>query len=116
MSPTLCSRLWLDLDIVPIVMRPDDELETRGEADEAKLTDATRDILGASFYWVMDLAGSVWERAGTIGHPRSAARSAARTATAAPPATGRPPTRTGRAATKRRAATDTAAADTTNRA
>jgi alpha,alpha-trehalose phosphorylase (configuration-retaining) len=25
MSPTLCSRLWLDLDIVPIVMRPDDE-------------------------------------------------------------------------------------------
>ncbi|KEY72686.1 hypothetical protein S7711_02476 [Stachybotrys chartarum IBT 7711] len=23
MSPTLCSRLWLDLDIVPIVMRPD---------------------------------------------------------------------------------------------
>jgi len=25
MSPTLCSRLWLELDIVPIVMRPDDE-------------------------------------------------------------------------------------------
>ena len=51
------------------VMRPDDDLETRGEADESKLTDATRDVLGASFYWVMDLAGSVWERAVTIGHP-----------------------------------------------
>uniref|UniRef100_L2G0U6 Clock-controlled gene-9 protein n=1 Tax=Colletotrichum fructicola (strain Nara gc5) TaxID=1213859 RepID=L2G0U6_COLFN len=25
MSPTLCSRLWLDLDIVPVVLRPDDE-------------------------------------------------------------------------------------------
>jgi hypothetical protein len=25
MSPTLCSRLWLELDIVPIVMRPDEE-------------------------------------------------------------------------------------------
>ncbi|KAJ9149436.1 Glycosyltransferase family 4 protein [Pleurostoma richardsiae] len=25
MSPTLCSRLWLELDIVPIVMRPDDD-------------------------------------------------------------------------------------------
>ncbi|OHE94978.1 glycosyl transferase group 1 [Colletotrichum orchidophilum] len=25
MSQTLCSRLWLDLDIVPVVLRPDDE-------------------------------------------------------------------------------------------
>ncbi|SCO84437.1 probable CCG-9 trehalose synthase (clock-controlled gene-9) [Fusarium oxysporum] len=25
MSPSLCSRLWLDLDIVPIVLRPDSE-------------------------------------------------------------------------------------------
>ncbi|KAJ2904344.1 putative glycosyltransferase family 4 protein [Zalerion maritima] len=25
MSPTLCSRLWLETDIVPVVMRPDDE-------------------------------------------------------------------------------------------
>ena len=25
MSPTLCSRLWLETDIVPIVMRPDEE-------------------------------------------------------------------------------------------
>ena len=25
MSPSLCSRLWLELDIVPIVLRPDDD-------------------------------------------------------------------------------------------
>jgi len=29
MSPTLCSRLWLELDIVPIVLRPDDEHKER---------------------------------------------------------------------------------------
>ncbi|KAH7368071.1 clock-controlled-9 protein [Plectosphaerella cucumerina] len=29
MSPTLCSRLWLDLDIVPVVLRPDDEHKER---------------------------------------------------------------------------------------
>ena len=54
-------------------MRPDDELEQSGEADEATLTDANRDVLGASFYWVMDLAGSVWERVITFGHPRGRA-------------------------------------------
>jgi len=55
------------------VMGPDDDLVTGGEADEARLTDSTRDVLGASFYWVMDLAGSVWERAVTFGHPRGRA-------------------------------------------
>ncbi|MBK8099408.1 MAG: SUMF1/EgtB/PvdO family nonheme iron enzyme [Planctomycetes bacterium] len=38
-------------------------------ADEATLTDATRAQLGASFYWVMDLAGSVWERTISAGDP-----------------------------------------------
>ena len=55
------------------VMKPDDDLEKAGEADEASLTDATRDVVGASFYWVMDLAGSVWERVITFGHPRGRA-------------------------------------------
>lgn len=50
--------------------QPNDELLQTGEADESRLTDATRDVLGASFYWVMDLAGSVWEKVITIGHPR----------------------------------------------
>lgn len=36
---------------------------------EAWLTDATRDVFGASYYWVMDLAGSVWERVVSVGHP-----------------------------------------------
>jgi formylglycine-generating enzyme required for sulfatase activity len=50
-----------------------DELVQAGDADEARLTDATRDVLGASYYWVMDLAGSVWEKVVTIGHPRGRA-------------------------------------------
>jgi hypothetical protein len=48
----------------------DDELVQSGDADESKLTDANREVLGASFYWVMDLAGSVWEKVVSIGHPR----------------------------------------------
>jgi len=40
-----------------------------GDADESLLTDSTRDVIGASYYWVMDLAGSVWERVITFGHP-----------------------------------------------
>jgi len=50
-----------------------DELLQTGDADESKLTDQTRDVLGASYFWVMDLAGSVWEKVVTIGHPRGRA-------------------------------------------
>jgi formylglycine-generating enzyme required for sulfatase activity len=52
---------------------PDDDLTQTGDADESRLTDATREALGASYWWVMDLAGSVWERAVTMGHPRGRA-------------------------------------------
>ena len=52
---------------------PDDDLVSTGAADESHLSDATREALGASYWWVMDLAGSVWERAVTIGHPRGRA-------------------------------------------
>lgn len=38
--------------------------------DESKLTDSTKEYFGASYYWVMDLAGSMWERLVTIGHPK----------------------------------------------
>lgn len=51
----------------------DDDLLQTGAADESRLTDGTRDALGASYWWVMDLAGSVWERAVTVGHPRGRA-------------------------------------------
>lgn len=37
------------------------------ELPESDLTDNNRDLYGASFYWVMDLAGSLWERCITIG-------------------------------------------------
>lgn len=42
-------------------------------ADESRLTDDTRHVLGASYYWVMDLAGSVWERVVSAGHPKGRA-------------------------------------------
>jgi formylglycine-generating enzyme required for sulfatase activity len=51
----------------------DADLAQTGAADESRLSDATREALGASYWWVMDLAGSVWERAVTIGHPRGRA-------------------------------------------
>ena len=37
--------------------------------DESKLSDETRAVFGASYYWVMDLSGSVWEKVITIGNP-----------------------------------------------
>lgn len=36
---------------------------------EQQLADKTKENLGASYYWVMDLAGSLWERVVSIGHP-----------------------------------------------
>lgn len=51
------------------VVRPDDDLVTSGDADESRLSDETREVFGASFYWVLDLAGSVWEKVVTLGHP-----------------------------------------------
>ncbi len=36
--------------------------------DESQLNDQNRDQFGASYYWVMDLAGSLWEKCVTIGH------------------------------------------------
>jgi hypothetical protein len=38
-------------------------------ASERSLTDDTKAELGASFYWVMDLAGGVWERVASVGAP-----------------------------------------------
>lgn len=41
--------------------------------DESKLNDKTKAYFGASYYWVMDLSGSMWERIITIGHPKGRA-------------------------------------------
>ncbi|MBQ4820264.1 SUMF1/EgtB/PvdO family nonheme iron enzyme [Aquimarina sp. MMG016] len=50
-------------------VNPDAELAFSNTYDESKLTDATRPIYGASYYWVMDLSGSLWEKVITIGNP-----------------------------------------------
>ncbi len=48
---------------------PDGDLATAGDADESRLTDENREVFGASYFWVMDLAGSVWEKVVSAGHP-----------------------------------------------
>jgi formylglycine-generating enzyme required for sulfatase activity len=50
-------------------LRADGDLERGGDAAESRLTDETREVLGASYWWVMDLAGSVWEKVVSAGHP-----------------------------------------------
>ena len=50
-------------------VQADAELGTENAWDESQLTDETRPVFGASFYWVMDLSGSVWEKVITIGNP-----------------------------------------------
>lgn len=37
---------------------------------ESDLSDETKKYFGASYYWVMDLSGSLWERVITIGHEK----------------------------------------------
>ena len=48
---------------------PDSELILANGKDESMLTDQNRATFGASYYWVMDLSGSVWEKVITIGNP-----------------------------------------------
>lgn len=45
------------------------ELSLQNGWSEAQLTDENREHFGASYYWVMDLAGSMWERVVSVGHP-----------------------------------------------
>jgi formylglycine-generating enzyme required for sulfatase activity len=49
------------------IVSKDDELVLTNNLKESELTDNNRDRFGASYYWVMDLAGSLWERCVTIG-------------------------------------------------
>lgn len=46
----------------------EDELRMQHNWTEDQLTDETRPVFGASYYWVMDLSGSVWEKVITIGN------------------------------------------------
>ena len=49
-------------------MTPEFETVTSNGWDESQLDDSTRPVFGASYYWVMDLSGSVWEKVITIGN------------------------------------------------
>ncbi|NNE25843.1 MAG: SUMF1/EgtB/PvdO family nonheme iron enzyme [Saprospiraceae bacterium] len=44
------------------------ELVFTHDIDEGDLNDDNRDVFGASYYWVMDLSGSVWEKVITVGN------------------------------------------------
>jgi len=50
------------------IVDADDELKLIHGYSEADLNDGTRPYIGASYYWVMDLAGSVWEKVITPGN------------------------------------------------
>ena len=45
------------------------ELVFTNDINESQLNDNNRAVFGASYYWVMDLSGSVWEKVITIGNP-----------------------------------------------
>jgi hypothetical protein len=49
------------------LVNTDDELVWTGDLNESDLNDNNRDRFGSSYYWVMDLAGSLWERCVTVG-------------------------------------------------
>ncbi len=46
-----------------------DELTLTDNLSEANINNQNRHRYGASYYWVMDLAGSLWEKCVTLGHP-----------------------------------------------
>ncbi|HEX5053242.1 MAG TPA: DUF6624 domain-containing protein [Planctomycetota bacterium] len=54
-------------------VQPTRDLAHAGVADERLLRDGNEAELGASYYWVMDLAGSLWERVVTAGRPEGRA-------------------------------------------
>ncbi|GAB5526628.1 MAG: hypothetical protein Roseis2KO_45000 [Roseivirga sp.] len=47
----------------------DDNLKLKEGLSESNINDNNRHQYGASYYWVMDLAGSLWEKCVSIGHP-----------------------------------------------
>lgn len=61
---------WNTTTIDQMVLRIDpttqEQLMLNG-MDESQLTEANREVFGASYYWVMNLAGSMWEKVITVG-------------------------------------------------
>ncbi|MFY0688244.1 MAG: SUMF1/EgtB/PvdO family nonheme iron enzyme [Cyclobacteriaceae bacterium] len=66
---------WQTGERIQIQRLPDADwmLEMRNGWDESDLTDENRYYFGASYYWVMDLSGSIWERVISVGHPKGRA-------------------------------------------
>jgi len=56
-------------DLIERYVDEDSELVMKNNFDESQLSDQSRPIFGASYYWVMDLSGSLWEKVITIGNP-----------------------------------------------
>lgn len=48
-------------------------LKMLNDMDESQLSDNNKFLFGASYYWVMDLSGSLWERVITIGDEKGRA-------------------------------------------
>lgn len=62
---------WGNNNKLLVQRMPNDQgiLVMRNGWNESMLNDANKEYFGASWYWVMDLAGSKWERLVTVGHP-----------------------------------------------
>ncbi len=52
------------------IVNRDDKLIMLNGLEESQLNDDNLPAFGASYYWVMDLAGSIWERVITFGDPK----------------------------------------------
>ncbi|NER15016.1 SUMF1/EgtB/PvdO family nonheme iron enzyme [Leptobacterium flavescens] len=56
-------------DLLERYVTPEAELIMANGFDESSMNDENRAVFGASYYWVMDLSGSLWEKVITIGNP-----------------------------------------------
>lgn len=56
-------------DMLERYVNESSELAMANQLNEGDLSDQNRSSFGASYYWVMDLSGSVWEKVITIGNP-----------------------------------------------
>jgi formylglycine-generating enzyme required for sulfatase activity len=71
--PSVLDFPWGNDNKLLVQRMPNDQgvLTMRNGWDESLLEDANKEYFGASWYWVLDLAGSKWERLVTVGHPRA---------------------------------------------
>lgn len=57
-------------DLVSRYYDDNGDLVLENPLNESKLNDSNLALYGASYYWVMDLSGSLWERVISIGSPK----------------------------------------------